>query len=324
MDPSNDDQPANLKAAASRRAIIKSLASAGLDGVGALLFAAKYTGEVALRIEEQGVWSRWTRPAWDRGGPKSTTRMAVSTIHSGLQFCGLDDKMELWSTTLLSHGVSWMPWEIPGWTNAPPLNRVAAVQLTGPRVFWGIKASDDSLIFSNGPDKPGEQWEPWRPWVSTGMPKESHLIDITAAQQNDGRAAFWALDHKFQLRCCYERTVGGPWTDWSAPNWNGAPQLTQIAACRQGAALGAGLWGIQRNGRLVYTSQTSPGGNWSEWKYLERYLDGPPVTAVTATQQMNGMVRVWVVELFSFQLWTIAQTSPSGAWGQWENWPIDG
>jgi hypothetical protein len=39
---------------------------------------------------------------------------------------------------------------------------------------------------------------------------------------------------------------------------------------------------------------------------------------------MNGMVRVWVVELFSFELWTIAQTSPSGTWGQWENWPIDG
>jgi len=78
MGPTNDNQGSNLKAAKSRTATLKSLAAAGLDGVGALLFAAKYTGEVLLRIEEQGVWSRWTHPAWNLGGPKSITRKEAS------------------------------------------------------------------------------------------------------------------------------------------------------------------------------------------------------------------------------------------------------
>jgi len=97
-------------------------------------------------------------------------------------------------------------------------------------------------------------------------------------------------------------------------------ELTRIAACRQGPAGGAAVWGSERNGHLDYTSQNSQRGDWSEWKHFSRYLDGPPVTTIAATQQKNGLVRVLVVELQSFQLWTIAQT-PNGSWGQWENWP---
>jgi len=41
--PTNDKQRSNLKAADSHVATLKSLAAAGLDGVGALLFADKFT-----------------------------------------------------------------------------------------------------------------------------------------------------------------------------------------------------------------------------------------------------------------------------------------
>ena len=43
MGPTNDKQRSNLKAADSHVATLKSLAAAGLDGVGALLFADKFT-----------------------------------------------------------------------------------------------------------------------------------------------------------------------------------------------------------------------------------------------------------------------------------------
>jgi hypothetical protein len=287
-----------------------------------LLFAAKFNGEVSLTVEEQGVWSRWTRAAWGRNGPKSFRWISLCKIDVGLQFCAVDGERQLWSTTLFSNGAQWGPWEEPSWINAPPLIKVAAVQTAGPRIIWGIKASDDSLVFSHGPAVPGEQWGPWQPWPATGLPDRYHLIDITATLQDDGRAQLWALDNGFRLRSCYENTAGGSWTNWSPPNWQNAPELFLIAACRQGATNSAALAALQKYADGRYTHWDRPKGGWMPWSELPGRGMVSPETALTATRQSNGTVRLWVVELRDFELSSIAQTSPDGGWGQWETWPL--
>jgi hypothetical protein len=181
----------------------------------------------------------------------------------------------------------------PSWQNAPPLVRIAASQQggTGGAQIWGI--TEQYTLITNFQETPGGTWSGWSPMGSG--PVQAGVQEIAAAQQNDGRVELWATDNDEQLWTMWQTTPGGYWSGWAGPNWNGAPILTVIAAAQQGGARGAQLWGITDEDVLITCFQQTPGGGWSPW-VPGGFLDAPLAVAVTAAQQNNGCVQIWMLD----------------------------
>ena len=206
----------------------------------------------------------------------------------------------------------------PSWQNAPPLVQIAASQQGGTRgaQIWGI--TEGYTLITNFQETPGGTWAGWSPMGSG--PVQAGVQQVTAAQQNDGRVELWVTDNDEQLWTMWQTSPGGGWSGWSGPNWNGAPLLESLAACQQGGARGAQLWGITDEDVLISCFQESPGGGWSAWD-TSSFLDAPPAVAVTAAQQNNGCVQIWMLDQKQ-QLMSASQTSPGGDWTAWSapNW----
>jgi hypothetical protein len=201
----------------------------------------------------------------------------------------------------------------PSWQNAPPLVRIAASQQGGTRgaQIWGI--TEKYTLITNFQETPGGIWAGWSPMGSG--PVQAGVSEVTAAQQNDGRVELWVTDPEEQLWTMWQTSPGGNWSGWAGPNWNSAPLLSTIAACQQGGARGAQLWGITNENVLITCFQVSPGGGWSAWD-TSSFLDAPPAFAVTAAQQNNGCVQIWMLDEDQ-QLMSASQTSPGGDWTGW-------
>ena len=149
------------------------------------------------------------------------------------------------------------------------------------------------------------------PWVAGGP---TTVLQVTGAQQNDGRVQLWVTDQKQQLWSIAQTSPGGGWSAWSGPNWNGAAPLMEICACQQGGTRGAQLWGITGTNGLVSTFQETPGGKWSAWMPAPWVAGGPTAVLIATAQQNNGQVQLWVLDLQQ-QIWSIWQTSPGGGGG---------
>lgn len=206
----------------------------------------------------------------------------------------------------------------PSWYDAPPLLQIAASQQGGSRgaQLWGV--TKDYTLISIYQLTPGGSWSGWSSGNWLGAPPQ--VVQITAAQQNNGCVQFWATDQKQQLWSIAQTSPGGDWSSWSGPNWNGAPILTEIGAVEQGGTRGAQLWGITVSNQLISTFEETPGAGWSSWS-TGSWLNAPPVIGVTAAGQNDGRVQIWVLDIKQ-QLWSAWQTSPGGDWTGWSgpNW----
>ncbi|HEX5706301.1 MAG TPA: hypothetical protein VFX96_03340 [Pyrinomonadaceae bacterium] len=210
------------------------------------------------------------------------------------------------------------------WQNAPTLNKLTASQQGGSRgaQLWGSQYNGMlNTIFQL---TPGGGWSDWRAgsnWNGhDGGPSQTY--ELAAAQQNDGRVQFWALDMKLQLWSTWQTSPGGGWSAWSGPNWNSAPQwMKRIAASQQGGSRGAQLWGITDEFALVTCFQITAGGNWSGWEPWPATPENSQFIEVTASQQNDGRVQLWALDTKQ-QLWSCWQTSPGGGWTGWSgpNW----
>jgi hypothetical protein len=285
---------------------------------GAQLWGVQFNGTLntIYQVTPGGSWSQWLGSDWaGQGFPAQVYELAAAEQNNGcVQFWGLDTKLQLWSTSQSSPGGNWSGWSGPNWNNAPPdMKRLAACQQGGTRgaQLWGI--AEDLSLLTCYQITPGGNWSAWQGWAAT--PENSQFVEITAAQQNDGRVQLWALDTKQQLWSCWQTSPGGDWTAWSGPNWNGAPSLSNITACQQGGSRGAQIWGITSDYTLVSDYQVSAGGNWSGWS-SGSWLNAPQVYELTAAQQNNGCVELWALTLNQV-LTSIAQTSPGGNWSGW-------
>ncbi len=207
------------------------------------------------------------------------------------------------------------------WENAPQLTMIAASQQGGSRgaQLWGLGI--DYQITSIYQVTPGGSWSKWEgpDWAGPGGP--ALFVDLTAAQQNDGRVALWALDDRQQLWCIWQTSPGGNWSAWSGPNWNKATTLREICACQQGGSRGAQLWAIDQNDNLVTCYQVTPGGDWSGWAPWPATPANSTFTQLAAAQQNDGRVQLWAIDSY-LQLWSTWQTSPGGDWTGWSgpNW----
>ena len=299
-------------------------AAAHREGAGAWFFGAKWNGEVVLTIEDPSRgWSDWIT---DWAGYTTSKFMKVAAVghRGGLQFWGIDDSRQLWSVAQDSSGL-WGPWTGggPNWNSAPPVHHVAAAKLGGARTaaVWAITATDYSLISCH---KEGNTWSPWS--TASPPPQVTRFTDITAAQQGNGLAAFWALDDRLKLWCMFENAPGGSWTGWLGPDWNGAPPdwdrtgvpfFNRIVACQEGGARGAPLFALAHV-FLANSHQQTPGGNWSAWSTgMGEVAGGARAVEMAAAQQNDGTIRLWITGPDSLSLFSVAQTSAGGEWGKW-------
>jgi phospholipase C len=226
-----------------------------------------------------------------------------------------------WITTDPS-GDSWtiqpaparVPTGIEPWNGAPPLMLVAASQQGGSRgaQLWGVDRTGE--LRSTYQESPGGPWSSWSDVWNGWSP--STVASVAAAQQNDGTVRIWALDGNNELYSNAQTTPGGDWAGWSAAGWSGAPPLRMIAACQQGGSRGAQLWGIDTSGQLRSTYQESPGGPWSVWSGVWNGSSPSNLISVTAAQQNDGTVRIWVLDADG-ALYSAAQVAPGEGWTEW-------
>jgi hypothetical protein len=285
---------------------------------GAQLWGLQYDGQMntIYQVTPGGSWSQWLDSSWaGQGYPAQVYELAAAEQNNGcVQFWGLDTNLQLWTTSQSSPGGNWVAWAGPNWNSAPKgMKRIAASQQGGNRgaQLWGI--NEDYSLITCYQVTPGGQWSAWQGWAPTS--ENSQFVEITAAQQNDGRVQLWALDTKGQLWSCWQTSPGGGWVSWHGPNWDGSPQLSDIMACQQGGSRGAQLWAITPDYTLISDFQTTPGGGWSGWS-SGSWLNAPQVYELTAAQQNNGCVQLWALTLDQ-TLISISQTSPGGDWSGW-------
>ena len=97
-------------------------------------------------------------------------------------------------------------------------------------------------------------------------------------------------------------------------SWQNPPALlNKLTASQQGGNRGAQLWGVDIKGTLYTIYQTTPGGEWSNWKGPD--WNGPnhpkQVYELAACQRHDGTVQLWVLDM-KRQLWSTWQRSPGG------------
>ncbi|HWS53304.1 MAG TPA: hypothetical protein VN228_04235 [Pyrinomonadaceae bacterium] len=282
---------------------------------GAQLWGLTLNGQMRTIYQETpgGSWSGWLGPDWN-GNPQPAPFVdsaAAQQNNGNVQLWALDSKLGLWTTGQTSPGGNWTAWSGPGWNSAPRLDNIGASQQGGSRgaQLWGSN-HDAGGLATTFQETPGGSWSGWGQWPDMGS-----VIDVSAAQQNDGRVQLWVIDDQSQLWSCWQTSPGGGWTGWSGPNWNGSPAFFNIEAVQQGGSRGAQVWGITRDYTLMTSYQESPGGGWSGW-FAWPYPNTPQVIEMAAAQQNDGRVQLWVITSDGVLISTY-QTSPGGNWTNW-------
>ncbi len=158
-----------------------------------------------------GSWSKWS--AWPY--PETPTAMGISAAqqnNGNVQLFVIDPESRLWTASQTSPGGNWTGWSGPNWNDAPPLFNVEAVQQGGSRgaQVWGI--TKDYALVTSYQETPGGAWSKWFPWPYENTPQ---VIELAAAQQNDGRVQLWATTSDGVLISTYQTSPGGNWTNWN-------------------------------------------------------------------------------------------------------------
>ena len=285
---------------------------------GAQLWGVDTDGQLRSTYQETpgGSWSGWSG-VWDGASPGPLISVTAAQQNNGnVQIWAVDVNHALYSNAQTSPGGNWTGWTPAGWNGAPPLRMVAASQQGGSRgaQLWGIDTSGQ--LRSTYQETPGGPWSGWSGVWNGASPAQ--LISVTAAQQNNGNVQIWVLDVNNMLYSNAQTSPGGNWTGWTPAGWNGPPALSMLAASQQGGSRGAQLWGIDTSGQLRSTYQETPGGSWSGWSGVWDGASPGQLISVTAAQQNNGMVRIWVLDVNNM-LYSNAQTSPGGDWTGWSS-----
>jgi phospholipase C len=283
---------------------------------GAQLWGVDLSGQLRSTFQESpgGPWSAWSG-VWADASPANALSVAAAQQNDGrVQIWVVDSNHQLYSNAQTSPGGNWGGWSAPNWWNAPPLRLVTASQQGGSRgaQVWGVDLNGQ--LRSTYQATPGGSWSPWSGVWNGASP--ANVISLTAAQQNDGRVQIWVVDSNNTLYSNAQTSPGGNWGGWSPPNWWNSPPLRLVTASQQGGSRGAQLWGVDLNGQLRSTFQETPGGSWSPWSGVWAGASPANAISLTAAQQNNGVVRIWLVDA-NHVLYSNAQTSPGSDWTGW-------
>ena len=159
-----------------------------------------------------GGWSAWG--PWPAVPDKTQfVQLAAAQQNDGrVQLWAVDTDLQLWSTWQTSPGGDWTGWSGPNWDDAPLVTNIAASQQGGTRgaQLWAI--TQDYALISDYQDTAGGGWSGWSAPDSEGAPS---VIQIAAAQQNNGNVQFWAITSDEVLTGISQTSPGGDWGSWS-------------------------------------------------------------------------------------------------------------
>jgi hypothetical protein len=297
---------------------LNKLAASQLIGKnGAQIWGVDFKGRLYTNYQMTpgGNWDGWMTNSWHQGGyPEPVYELCAAQYSEGqATLWVLDMKRRLWIISQGKDG-NWFEWTGPGWNNLPnnvQFKKMAAAWMGvkyGTRV-WGI--AEDGTLISCNQIMPATNWSPWQNWPETPSDTTKNppvlparWIEVTACSQGDGKGALWALDTKQQLWAMFQESPGGKWGAWQGPNWKNAPKLRNIAAVDISApsspgsretVLGACIFGITDDYKIVYNNQSSPGfDDWWGWS-ASSFKDELRGYEITAARQNNGSARVWVI-----------------------------
>ena len=107
---------------------------------------------------------------------------------------GLDAKLQLWCARQVSSDThppgGWEPWTGPNWQGAHKLRNIAACESKTGAHLWGI--DEDYRMVGIFQTAPGS--DKWSGWSSGDWMNAPFSYELTAAAQNNGCAAVWAID----------------------------------------------------------------------------------------------------------------------------------
>jgi hypothetical protein len=114
------------------------------------------------------------------------------------------------------------------------------------------------------------------------------LIEVAASQQQTAGfgAQLWGITEDYQLISTIQGPPLTPWSPWSKPDWDGAPnQIFGVAACQQGDSY-AQIF-VLDNQLQLWTAWQSQGGNWSNFAG-PNWNGAPPLQRLCASAQGGG------------------------------------
>ncbi|HEX8176145.1 MAG TPA: hypothetical protein VF543_13580 [Pyrinomonadaceae bacterium] len=294
--------------------VLNKLAASQLIGKnGAQIWGVDHKGRLYTNFQMTpgGNWDGWMTNSWSHGGyPESVYELCAAQVHGGeAQLWLVDLKRQLWTIQQNTQG-DWGNW-VKDW-NKPrgniQLKKIAAAwqgSTHGTRL-WGI--TDEGKLMSCSQYMPAGNWAGWENWPETPSDLNKNppvlparWIEVSACTQGDGKAALWGIDSHMQLWGMGQESPGGKWGAWVGPNWLGAPKLRNIAAVEmtvntgRETILGASIWGITDDYKVVYNNQSRPGTNdWWGWQ-VGSFKDTLRGYEITAARQNNQSARVWVI-----------------------------
>ncbi|HWW76954.1 MAG TPA: hypothetical protein VNZ44_16255 [Pyrinomonadaceae bacterium] len=273
---------------------------------GAQLWGVDHRGRLYTnyQMRPEGGWDGWLTNSWSTPGyPDPVYELCASQQYYGrIQLWVLDMKRQLWTIQQGTPGGDWLGWSGPGWNNLPKgtvLKKMAAVQLPDGGQFWGI--TEEGKLITTSQVLPAGNWRPWQDVPET--PKDlsknppvlpAQWVEVTACTEGD-LGSLWAIDTRQQLWHMSQQKKGGPWGPWQGPNWKNAPKLRNVAAVQMGPPVGACVWGITDEYKVVQNTQSRAGlDDWWGWS-VGSFKDELRGYEITAARQSDRSARVWVI-----------------------------
>jgi hypothetical protein len=287
---------------------------------GLQLLAIDTAGKIrsAAQAAPNAGWSAWEAAGF-RGADFSAVELASADQNNGaaLLFC-LDTNGQVRTIAAAANG-DWGNWSGPGLGQQPAgFSRIAAAKQSGNRgaELWAVDAGGQ--IWTIYQLTPGGAWSGWEGPGFKGQ--ATPMIQVAAAQQNNGNAMLFGLDRDGQVWSIGQKSPGGDWNGWTRPGAQAQPRpLNRIVAVEQRGSRGAELWGIDGDGHIWTVYQLSAGGAWSNWEGAGFKSQATPSVAIAVACQASGNAQLFSVAA-SGAITTIGQGSPGGDWGPWTAW----
>ena len=158
-----------------------------------------------------GGWSTWL-PGSFLDAPPAVAVTAAQQNNGCVQIWMLNQDQQLMSAQQTSPGGDWTVWSAPNWNNAPLLTEIVACQQGGTRgaQFWAIDQNE--ALWSTYQETPGGAWSGW---LGPNWNGAASLIQLAAAQQNNGCVELWGIDPYLAVKTVTQTSPGGDWTGWS-------------------------------------------------------------------------------------------------------------
>jgi hypothetical protein len=164
-----------------------------------------------FQVTPGGGWSAWDTSSF-LGAPPAVAVTAAQQNNGCVQIWMLDQKQQLMSASQTSPGGNWTAWSAPNWNSAPLLTEIVACQQGGTRgaQLWAIDQNE--ALWTAYQETPGGAWSGW---LGPNWNGAASLIQLAAAQQNNGCVELWGIDSSLAVKTVTQTAPGGNWTGWS-------------------------------------------------------------------------------------------------------------